>query len=135
MYIKIVKRTTYHSYCLAVIKKIQTKKPCSFNTWTLCTLVTYLNLFQWSNNVYIRLSIWVNSKNDIFSGLTSNDTSPDLSFLNISLTVSQTISLTYGNSNKNMIISQSQSRMSWNLSYISSSVIVASVKKWYMYYH
>lgn len=36
--------------------------------------------------------------------LTSNDTSPDLSLLNISPTVSHTISLTYSNSNKNMII-------------------------------
>lgn len=55
-----------------------------------------------SNKVCVRLSIWVNSVN--LRMLTSNDTSPDLSLLNISLTVSHTISLTYSNSNNNMII-------------------------------
>lgn len=55
-----------------------------------------------SNKVCVRLSIWVNSVN--LRMLTSNDTSPDLSLLNISLTVSHTISLTYSNSNNNMTI-------------------------------
>lgn len=55
-----------------------------------------------SNKVWVRLSIWVNSVN--LRMLTSNDTSPDLSLLNISLTVSHTISLTYSNSNNNMTI-------------------------------
>lgn len=47
---------------------------------------------------------YIIEKFDIYRGLTSNDTSPDLSLLKISLTVSHTISLTYGSSNKNMII-------------------------------